>query len=53
MKLREQIRVADRSHGYGADLSSKTEDSCHAINKQYEETSKVGSHYLIRFSKLN
>ena len=29
VKLREQIRVADRSHGYGADLSSKTEDFCH------------------------
>eukprot|EP00438_Fugacium_kawagutii_P023744 Skav231433 [mRNA] locus=scaffold330:188609:193650:+ [translate_table: standard] len=26
VKLREQIRVADRSHGYGADESSKNED---------------------------
>ncbi|CAK9003328.1 unnamed protein product [Durusdinium trenchii] len=40
-KLREQIRVADRSHGYGADESTKKEDSCHAINKQFEETTRA------------
>ncbi|CAL1156118.1 unnamed protein product [Cladocopium goreaui] len=41
VKLREQIRVADRSHGYGADESSKKEDSCHAIDKQLQETTKA------------
>jgi len=41
IKLREQIRVADRSHGYGADESSKKEDSCHAIDRQLQETTKA------------
>jgi len=38
--LREQIRAADRNHGYGADESSKKEDSYQSIEQQWYDIVK-------------
>eukprot|EP00931_Biecheleriopsis_adriatica_P074891 TRINITY_DN48868_c0_g1_i1.p1 TRINITY_DN48868_c0_g1~~TRINITY_DN48868_c0_g1_i1.p1 ORF type:complete len:530 (-),score=154.93 TRINITY_DN48868_c0_g1_i1:40-1629(-) len=40
-RLREQIRVADRSHGPGTDESTKKEDSRNALEKSLSDTLKA------------
>jgi len=44
--LREQIRAADRNHGYGADESSKKEDSYQSIEQQWYDIVKNGEHSM-------
>jgi len=41
IRLREAIRIADQSHGVGADESSKREDTRANLERQEKETKKV------------